>query len=245
MTAVVSQISSAPLTQEEIQFQVEELMRNNSNCTAPCFWGIVPGRTDLLKSANIIFPLGTLELPIFDKNGYAFYNAYINYADKIKIDITVGEFQSIIENLKVNMSNISGKPLSNFDYEAFSLNNILESYGTPSSIEFWLSTPTEFTTSDSIAYNYRLYYVTKELVIEYSGQQPTSKFTDSLKVCPLKDKSIDKVVFNLGINANNFPSSGIHPDNAISLATQEFTSLMVDDPEKACFSINSDAFSSK
>ena len=30
---------------EEAQHRAEELIRNNANCTLPCWWGIVPGKT--------------------------------------------------------------------------------------------------------------------------------------------------------------------------------------------------------
>ena len=169
MTAIYSQIPLTPLTPGEVQARVEELMQDNGNCSEPCFWGIVPGKTDFIKSARILFPLDNPDLPIYDEQGNTYFTIYVNYADKIHLGITLLEKNFVTDNLDVQM-NSTGGMLNNDDYKSFSLVNILKTYGVPTSIEFSLSFPTEPTSIGWSGYNYSLFYDDQMMKIDHHGQ---------------------------------------------------------------------------
>ena len=40
---------------EEARHHAEELIRNNANCTLPCWWGIVPGKTSWSPAQSLLY----------------------------------------------------------------------------------------------------------------------------------------------------------------------------------------------
>jgi hypothetical protein len=144
LTPTNSQTPLPTLQIEEAEALVLELLKTKSECTLPCWWGIIPGITSAEEIKNILWPFkGTVEHDLryefSDSGGYLLMKTQPN-------GFNIG-IQYLIENEKVStiyistrMNDIDGYELvyKNSEYdeimELYSVDQILTRYGKPEQI---------------------------------------------------------------------------------------------------------------
>ena len=118
------------------------------------------------------------------------------------------------------------------EWIAYSPETLIKRYGKPSRVEFAVDK------QQSITVVMILYFDTSDLIVAYSGYDMYPWM-----FCPLTTAPFDSVRLWIGPNPRNTPSfDTVALENATSLTMDQFTQLMLGDPQKACFSVNMNAF---
>ena len=221
---------------------IQSLLKDPMTCTIPCFWGITPGKTTMDEVRAFFSRLGYI--PIEGKeptSGKHFYT--------IRFDPNSGlhhvEFfttNSLIENI-IFVPEITKQEGSPRDWIVYSPETLIKKFGGPSrvSLNFFRGQMA----SDSLTMV--LYFDDLDLITEYSGYNMVPRVPHSPLFCPLT-ASIDSVRIWMGPNPPNPPegtdsfSQLIPLEEVTSLTIDQFTQIMLGDPQQACFIINGDKF---
>ena len=86
-----------------------------------------------------------------------------------------------------------------------------------------------------------MYFDPLDLVVQYTGENMLSSSNHSPQLCPLTDP-FDYVRLWLGPEPPDPPLAGIPLQQATSLTMDQFTQLMLGDPQHACFTLKGDVF---
>ena len=230
------------LTKDEARGIIGELLAKNANCTKPCFWGFSPAT--VVEDAKVYDYFTFLhEKPrTIKENGNIQYIASIGYKERIGISttFTFDEKHHALLNIYTTIGGLYYPEIVDKDWEAFRPETIMKTYGKPSSIEFFLSFPTEPTTDQTIGYDFQFRYESEKFVIDYTGQRTFDQ--PKLRICPLKDPIIESVYLFLGDNLKIKPSNGKTLQEVSSLDIDDFYTAMLGNKNDACFYLDRDAF---
>jgi hypothetical protein len=134
---------------EEAEIRILELLRNNGGCDFPCWWGIIPGETNLQTARSFLETYESISISnIFDADsGYARW--FVNEDDLI-IDIRVSlvsdrEPVAIVEGMHFvvqvtrrldegGFEVVWENPLNERYLQAYRLPKILNTYGLPDDV---------------------------------------------------------------------------------------------------------------
>lgn len=167
----------ALLVTEREANQVKMLQTNG--CVFPCIWGITPGDVGIDRVNEIAY---TNNLNIFE--GQDEYLSLSAVKDNVGIvDIMVYHVGDTIKGVEIDFS----EPQSNIpleDWEYYSPQGILEKYGQPEDIRFFVDLRNFSKLPNSFGFYYR------DFVVAYSGfiSLPVN---NKLKVCPSKYEVVD------------------------------------------------------
>jgi hypothetical protein len=138
-TATKTYVPTLPT--EEARNKLYKLISNNDNCRLPCLWGIIPGKSNVVDTINILLPLRSISritvfntnyggIQIHDQVDTLFYDFRIDYL--AENDIISGAFLTA----EVNTDSYPVFNSNNFGRITayYSLTNMLAEYGKPSSI---------------------------------------------------------------------------------------------------------------
>jgi hypothetical protein len=165
----------------------------NAGCDLPCWWGIIPGVTDLDKAIEKIAILG---LNFYFRKGvfwvdnnpdrkiistglsitkYSFGTTSYFFSENGQIEVikVVAETSPGIWEL------IYGDPFYLEAMKRFYPDNLLSSYGKPDQVLLYVLDASDPNAPD---YFLHLYYPKKGILIEYYGQSKEQK--DGLQICP-------------------------------------------------------------
>jgi len=221
------------LEPEQAKETIRTLLREPVDCSAPCFWGIVPGQTTLGEAKNIFTRLG---LPVasttYEKKD--FHGIVYKLNSGLSIDVTLTMRDNIVENLRVEILPEKQKEVPR-EWQAYSPETLIARYGTPSRVDFFLGRAAP--TPD---YSMVLYFDTEDLIVEYFGYDYTFDGT-FVQTCPLINQWDDVRVW-MGKNPQYPPSDGVSLEDATSLTLEEFAVLMTGDPQNACLKLKESVF---
>ncbi len=211
---------------------IAALLRDPGDCVAPCFWGIVPGKTTYDEANDFFSHLG---ISPYNStiNGKDFANYQYHLNDRIAFSETLTLQNNVVENLQIKMRSEWSDERVVSDWMAYSPKALIQRYGKPSRVDLWWSLM-EFPT-----FSIALYFNEYDLIGQFhspDGPEPSSP-----KECPLA-VNYDSIWLWMGKNPNNPPSAGAPLDEATSLTIGEFVNLMTGDPGHSCFNLNVNAF---
>jgi hypothetical protein len=220
------------LQPEEAEETIRRLLKESADCDAPCFWEIVPGETSLGEARNIFTRLGlSLEFTLAE-GGSRFYAAGYDFDDGLSIEVILTVQNNIVENLRVYLTpdeHNAGVPRA---WSTFSPERLIQRYGLPSKVDIFFDGGAPYP-----AYFIDLYFDAKDLVIEYYSYD----LGPNLRVCPLVDQ-MSSVRIWMGQNPVNPPFDAVLLEEATSITMAEFSKLMTNDSNRACFQLNIEAF---
>lgn len=217
---------------------LEPLISDPLNCSVPCFWGIIPGETDFDEARTFFSRLGFTLLDGPEENiGSDYLN--IRYETSIGHDTSVTIYP--LYNNKVSKIRIQPS-ITKLDegsprwWIAYSPETLIKKFGAPSRVEWALDWGPNFVITMI------MYFDNLDLIAEYSGYNMIMDRPRSPRVCPLTvpfdfvrlwmgERPLDPIGFNT-----------VPLEEATSLTIEQFTQLMMGDPQQACFIVNGDVF---
>lgn len=227
--------TSDPKSMEET---IQSLLQDPMNCMVPCFWGIVPGKTSMDEARAFFSHLGFRAFEGTDQNsGRYFYT--IAYESGFGRDsyVTLHPNNNRITNIIVNPEITKQKDGIPREWAAFSPETIIQKYGQPSHVDFYLAWPGGG--GSEIIMN--LYFDKVDLIVQYTGENLFPSSNHSPRLCPLI-APFDYVRLWLGPNPPHPPLAGIALEQATSLTMEQFTQLMLGNQQHACFTLKGDVF---
>lgn len=225
----------------EVREGLQEILRTNGNCTLPCFWGIQPDQTRYEELYSIIDRLGGRSS--FDRlqaNGHLRVPADFRFEERSGIFV---EFQAdlqdeVVQDLKVLLLNLLDTGITQDDWSAYNMDEILRTYGVPDSVELYFSGP-----YNALSFNVQLKYESIDTsIVYYAGTTEIAQYETPSGVifCP-EEIGIDTVELHMGKHPFNTIPSGVPLVKATGLSEQDFHELFTENPS-ACLTLNREAF---
>lgn len=227
------------LDPKQAEETIRTLLKEPVDCPAPCFWGIVPGRTMISEAIDIITHLGLQVEQTNSRENKDIYTIVYEFDNELSITVILTVQDHIIENLRIKLTPEKSQPGVPREWLAYSPETLIDRYGTPSRVDFIASRSPADDLGPYPWYVMTVYFESADLVIEYGGGQISS--VGSFRVCPLSDQ-FNSILIWLGKNPENPPGGGITLGKATSLTLEEFASIMKGDLEDACIELESEAF---
>lgn len=215
---------------------MQPLSNDPMNCPEPCFWGIVPNKTQMDEARAFFSHLGFIpfEGKIENSNRH-FYTITHTSDNGLETYVTLFSSSDIVENIKVIPNIGKQKDINRQDWIAYSPETLIKRYGKPSRVDLWLEWGPRFLISIN------MYFDEDQIIVHYSGYDMIPDRPHSARVCPLT-APFDYVGLWMGEAPPDPPYVGISLEKATSLTMDQFTQLMLGDPQQACFVVNGDVF---
>lgn len=211
---------------EQAEAEIKHLFQNSDLCTPPCYLGITPGQTtstelqDIFAKWGIKLQINTQRAPSFYinqdfKSGYNF-NAKFQMQD------------DIVESIGFNVN--QDEPS---EWSAYSPKALLERYGTPSKVSFWIGSIHEPNSTPWKGWYYMIIsFDEMDLHIEYGDVEV--RLDEKVAVCPQTDNYGYGRVW-LGKYPDFLPPPHVTPiEEAGAITVQQFHDYILLGPG-ACF----------
>lgn len=235
-TPTVAVTSTLPSTLESdiAKRTIGNLLQDFVDCEAPCFWGILPGKTTLRETTNTFAHLGLSLKYTTTLDGKDFYAMNYNLDNGIEVSTVIAIQNNIVTSLDVGINDTSpeGTPRK---WSAYSPETLIKRYGSPSRVDFFLGR-----VAPAPTHSMDLYFEEVKLIVEYIGN---SLLNDGpqLEICPIANK-VEHIHVWMGDDPQYPPSLGVPLEEATPLTMEEFSNLMTGDPNNACFNLKEEAF---
>jgi hypothetical protein len=216
---------------ESVKETMQPLLQNPIDCVIPCFLGMTPGKTSLDEIRNFFNSLGLTHKEGTDPNSSRYVYS-VAFESNIGRDSSAIFFTSngLMENIIITPE-ITKQEGSPREWIAYSPETLIKRFGSPSRVVFAV------TWQQKIGVDMIMYFDKSDLVVQYSGIG-----MDLKPFCPLS-APFYFVRLWIGSNPPNTPSFETVPlETATSLTMDQFTQLMLGDPQYSCFTINGDVF---
>lgn len=240
-------VATSTLSQEAATQNLIDLLETNMGCELPCWWGIVPGETNVNSIESTFVPLG------FD-----WYRDYEDLRDNTdyKASVSIISMESIVQSIEV----WGGAGEETYDHNEawrpYALPRILERLGKPEQV--YVFYPFRFDPGGMQAYRLFMYYPELGVEIDYLGKaQPLDDNPKWARACPniLETDEINLFLFrpntvpdyleqtlpesSLGFiprDEGETPYDLVNWEQATGLALDEFVRLFTENPESSvCF----------
>ena len=219
------------LNPEEEQATIEPLIRNPLNCAAPCFWGVIPGKTSIDQAKAFFNRLG-----LQTREGEDFYSIGYRSSNARNFSATFYTSNNLVENIEITPEIIIQKEGNPREWIAYSPETLIKKFGTPSRVYFALDWGPNFVITMI------MYFDNLDLIALYSGYNMIPSRPRSPLVCPLT-APFDLVRLWMGPFPPDPPLFPMQPlEKVTSLSIDQFAQLMLGDPDQACFIVNGDVF---
>jgi hypothetical protein len=221
------------LSPEEREKLLAELLQTNGNCSRPCFWGIIPSTSDFDDSVAFLKSLGRKGLEGI-KDSIHYYNVTYNYKDELSIGLAFQEHNGNVENINAGLGISQGSKISNLEWSAYQPDNVIKTYGTPSSIKIGLGEGPD----GRISYQLLLTYDAAKLYLLYDPTDVVILPAPVLHTCPLAEHGISKLDMWLGKAPEDLSKGMKDIEEVSSLTIDDFSNLVIHKKERACFDID-------
>lgn len=209
---------------------VKTLLQKSMNCSSACIGGIIPNETTLSEARKILTGMGLNLTTITNNNKKFIYNALVK-ARRSNFSLTLSGHDETITNIGIGLASEQQQPNVAREWIAFSPETLVQKYGQPSKVDLVLSR------GPSTAYIYMMiYFDAVNMIAQYNFDVRNTN-----TICPLIDQVYDIRVW-IGDNPINPPSVGEPLEKTTSLSLDSFSKLMAEEPRKACFHIEPQAF---
>ena len=212
---------------------VKMLLREPMDCSAPCFWGIMPGQTRADDARGVFSHLGLKTIVI--SHDIDFYNVIYELDSGLSIGVNLSVQNNLVETISVVITPAKQQSGSTREWSSYSPDTLIKRYGSPSRVEFvadW---------GPRSSFSMIIYFDSVDMIVEYTGYDVIPRQKGLSRVCPLISQ-FDSVRIWLGENPIYPPHDGISVEKATTLTIDEFSNLMKGDQNDACFIFNGDVF---
>lgn len=215
---------------------MQPLLTQPLNCgSVSCFWGIIPEKTTLKEVREFFGSLGFEALEGVDslssKNFYSI--TYDTSNGKISGLEIYFDKSNLVESMMISPdipTPINGAPS---ELVGYSPDMLIKMYGRPSKVSFVMG----LGQMSNIHIGMIIYFDNANVIANYSGYHMKPD-----NFCPLS-APYDYARLWIGKNPQNTPPYETLPLEQVStLNTEEFSQLLLGDPQKACFSLNVNMF---
>jgi hypothetical protein len=219
---------------------IQRFLSHGMDCQSPCFLGIIPGKTSIEQAVNILTRLRAS--PLSPTTQHDNYYTSLEFKDDKSIFIFLELANKVVKNieLSIGLDNQKEAPVEKI-WRGFSPDVLLKKYGnlTQVGIDLVFSPSPPDSPSENIHYNLILYFEPLDLTVEY--ELGLIKDDRVLKICPLTDRYEGMRIF-LGKDPANRPDFRLSLEKASSLTLEQFSDLMTQKSEPACFDVSKEAF---
>lgn len=219
------------LEPEQAEETIRTLLREPVDCSAPCFWGIVPGQTTLYEATHIFTYMGLPVQFTNERDNKKFYEFIYDFESGLSISPLLTVQDGLVKNLRIYLTPEISQPGVPREWLAFSPETLIARYGEPSKVELDLIPGPR--TSDFVMI---MYFDAFDLIVQYGGYG----IIQGTRICPLKDP-YDEVRIWMGKDPENPPGPLRRLEEVTSLTLAEFSALMTGEPAKACFNLREEA----
>jgi hypothetical protein len=215
---------------------IKYLLKKPFQCDFPCLWGVIPEKTSVYEAQNIFHQIG-IDLSQTIPNHY---DTSFSIESGAGGSVILNVSNSIITGIRFEIGGLRG--INRNNWAAYSMDQVLNTYGNPTKIDFFIDGPHEPPYSKILSIDCRLYYENIGVVILYSYGEISQN--EPYQFCPNQVK-FQHISIWYGNEADDIPGSGNYQlDQVSSLSINEFSKLLIKDPQ-ACINLKIDSFSPK
>ena len=223
------------LQPEQAKEAIKTLLKEPVDCTAPCFWGIVPDQTTLGEAKNIFASLGLSLKYTNTLDGRKFYEGTYDLDGGLSVSPLLALQGNTVINLTIYITPEIQQDGEKREWSAYSPEILVARYGEPSRVDFALDWgPRSYFEMD-------MYFDEVDLIVEYMGHNIIPKQKGSPQVCPLTAQ-FEAVRLWMGKDPYQPPPPAVPLEEATSITMEEFAKSMAGDPGEACIIVNGDVF---
>lgn len=234
----------ATLEPQQAEAALRKLLRE-SECLAPCFWGIIPGQSTASEVKSIFTHLGLPFEHTVEPGGKEFYALLHKFDGGLILSIGLELQDGIVKNIDMFFNPEKPEdPTAPREWLAYSLETLIKQFGVPSRVEFFGHIGHSSGSQPGLAYEMNLYFDTVNLIIEYLSAYDYIKsdpMADFVHICPLTDQ-FHYIRIWPGKNPDNPPLPAFPVEDATSMTLKEFSALMTGEAEDACFDLSKEIF---
>jgi hypothetical protein len=212
------------------EFEIMQLLQDNSRCKPPCFLGVTPGQTTTDELKNIFFHYG---IYLHDYEGKGRANTIEQYPNS-KIP---PESEFHFDNGKVSYIRVNIDQSNSAEWSLYSPPALLKRLGVPSKVKFNLEVSHDWPPSNWGGYRITMFYDNLDFVIEYDSHPV--KLEKLITTCPNSDY-FGYAEILLGNYPRNFMDEGGDLEAVTTFTLESFRNYLLLGPG-ACFYLNEGA----
>jgi hypothetical protein len=225
-----------------------KLIKTETECELPCWWGIVPEKTTWKEAAHFLNEVGLITYPYeFSEDTIAHEIGGDNFEKGIHINVNFYEKSSSVDAIIIRSD---GSNLKSFlqVWDAYQPQVIIQKYGQPSRI--WIRSSYSYGITKRRGYDLLFFYDQLGFLIVYSG---IVEFKPTYHICPWFDQAEDIQILHIYLQSpeNPRPLERLtpyleHPEytkpiEAGGLSVDDIFSLFLEE-EQPCFDFPGDIF---
>jgi hypothetical protein len=166
------------LNSQEAEKIIAALMNTNNDCEAPCFWGIIPGKTTYKEVKNYLWYMG-MEIWETTIDGNEIVQGSYNLQNDIEVSF-ISYFQDgVVESIRASITSPSNINTNDRQWSAYSRETLIARYGPPSEVKV------EIDREPAQAFSMVMFYETRDLIIACGGYKILQYSEGEPKICPL------------------------------------------------------------
>jgi hypothetical protein len=234
------------LTAKERQNTFLEFLRTNAGCKLPCWWGVIPGKTNWSEVEKLLNHMGVNIFSFPQPDGTILNSpGDFDFEDNIQYIFGFTEKNNIVEDIYLRSIGDSNPVGFQSALESYSPRQVMADYGAPSRV--WMYTDS-MDYGERTGYSLWLAYDNLGFLIRYEGfvQQRDQPI---YRICPRFDQGMDIQEIGIVLQSpdNPRPLEKRDPlysekvqythtlEDATGLTVDEFYKLFTQDKKPACF----------
>jgi hypothetical protein len=152
------------LSQTDSLARVLGLLRSNGNCALPCWWGIVPGETDMPFAMNYLLSFST-----YDKINFPPGKITAEFLYKVPKSVSPIELTRVkLTSQSTTVDQIIVSDLNSWKYQ---IPNLLQTHGIPTSIWMYTFRSDYGLPENTVPFSIALFYQDKGILAMYGNLQ--------------------------------------------------------------------------
>lgn len=222
----------------QAQETIRTLLQKPADCAAPCFWGITPEQSILNEVKNIFTHLGLEVKHTNTRDTQEFYEIRYDLDSGLSSSAILSIQNDIVKKIRVLITPEKHKTGVIRQWLAYSPETLINRYGPPSRVDFSIA----WGPGTSSFFEMVMYFKTVDLIVEYGAKDIIPwRQKSSPQICPLTSQ-FEIVRLWLGKDPVNRPADYLPLEEATIITMEEFSKLMTDIPDKACFKLKGEMF---
>jgi hypothetical protein len=214
---------------------IKELLQSPIDCAAPCFWGIIPGKTTLGEAKSIFTQLGLDLAHTYSETNEDFYSLIYELDSGLQVTPTLTIQDDVVKNIEIGLEPVKSQGGIARKRLAYSPEELIKRYGQPSEVDFNIDR------GPRIFFEMNLYFDTLDLIVEYASYNTLRGTIENPRACPLTDQ-VSIIKLWMGKNPKYPPRVAVPLEKATSMTMDQFSKLMTGDPNKACINFKGEMF---
>lgn len=216
-------------SKEEADQELAKYLETNNGCI-DCFWGIIPGRSSDQDVRNMYQKLGERL-----HQGEGWLDTSLTIKESIRIAISYHYDSQSVNLINTFIGGLLEPSIKKTDWAFYNLDNILQVYGKPSLVGFFIdgNQPPD----QRPIYNILMRFEQSNLVIYYSYGKATEVDSQNFTLCPIADQ-VDSINLWYGKEDSTVPYGPKLLEEVSLMTNEEFYSIFSSPDEHSCIVIN-------